>query len=101
VQYTHTDPTPGVQTSYPNSDDLGLRCVLRGCGNFSSVRLIDAFEHRPANRVVEGNGHVLDRRYNHGFGAAALTPLKAALRDLYTGRMDFVVSGCSPAYAGF
>jgi hypothetical protein len=74
----------------------------------SPVQVANAFEHRPADRVVDGHGHVLDSRYHHGHYYPAVgvsvRVLPEGYRPYFFGGHPYYFYGgvwYAPAGAGF
>jgi hypothetical protein len=74
----------------------------------SPLQVAHAFEHRPEGRVVDGRGHILDSRYNHGHYYPAVGASVRVLPDgyrpyFYGGHPYYFYGGVwyAPAGVGF
>src|SRR5579871_5064073 len=74
----------------------------------SPVQVAVAFEHRPADRVIDGHGHILDGRYHHGHYYPAVgvsvRVLPEGYRPYFFGGHPYYFYGgvwYAPAGAGF
>jgi hypothetical protein len=74
----------------------------------SPLQVANAFEHRPEPRVVDGHGHILDSRYNHGHYypavGASVRVLPEGYRPYFYGGHPYYFYGgvwYAPAGVGF
>ena len=82
--------------------------LLYAAQAISPAQMARAFEHRAADRVVDGHGHVLDSRYSHGHYypvvGVSVRVLPEGYRPYFLGGHPYYFYGgvwYAPAGAGF